>query len=75
MQDETFSLVDKAVDGDKQALEDLILSIEDLIYNLALRMLGTIHDAEDATQEIIVRVITKLSTFQKKVRFPLGYIR
>ena len=69
MQDEIFSLVDKAVSGDKQALEDLILSVEDLIYNLSLRMLGTIHDSEDATQEIIVRIITHLSAFQKKSAF------
>jgi len=29
MQNETFSLIDKAVSGDKQALENLILSVED----------------------------------------------
>ena len=69
MQDVIFSLVDKAVSGDIQALEDLILSVEDLIYNLSLRMLGTIHDSEDATQEIIVRIITHLSAFQKKSAF------
>lgn len=69
MQDETFSLINKAVSGDKQALENLVLSIEDLIFNLSLRMLGTIHDAQDATQEIMICVITKLSTFRKESAF------
>lgn len=69
MEDKTFRLIDNAVNGDKQALEDLILSIEDFIYNLSLRMLGTPHDAEDATQEIIIRMITKLSTFRKESAF------
>lgn len=66
MQDDEFSLIEKAVSGDKHALENLILSVEDLIYNLSLRMLGTIYDAQDATQEIIICVITKLSTFRKE---------
>lgn len=69
MWDETFSLIDKAVSGDKQALENLVLSIEDLIYNLSLRMLGTIHDAQDTTQEIMICVITQLSTFRKESAF------
>lgn len=69
MKDETFILVDKAVSGDKESLEKLILSVEDLIYNLSLRMLGTIHDAEDAAQEIIIRIITQLSTFRKESTF------
>lgn len=69
MHKETFSLVDKAVDGDRQALECLILGVEDLIYNLSLRMLGTIHYAEDASQEIIIRIITQLSTFRKESAF------
>lgn len=69
MQDETFELVDKAVGGDKQALESLVLGVEDSIYNLSLRMLGSIHDAQDATQEIIICVITKLSTFRKESAF------
>lgn len=69
MEEETFSLIDKAVGGDKQALENLVLSIEDLIYNLSLRMLGMIHDAQDATQEIMICVITQLSTFRKESAF------
>ncbi len=69
MKDETFILVDKAVNGDKESLEKLIVSVEDLIYNLSLRMLGTIHDAEDAAQEIIIRIITQLSTFRKESTF------
>lgn len=69
MSKETFELVDEAVRGDKAALESLINNIQDFVYNLALRMLGTPSDAEDATQEIIIKVITQLSTFRKESKF------
>lgn len=69
MKNEEFILIDKALNGDTQALEELMLGVKDLIYNLSLRMLGTTHDADDATQEIMIRIITQLSTFQKKSAF------
>ena len=58
------SLVRRAVEGDKQALEDVILSVQGQVYNLALRMLRLPQDAEDATQEILIKVVTHLSEFR-----------
>lgn len=69
MQTETFELIDKAVDGSKKALEGLLLGVEDMIYNLSLRMLGNPHDAQDASQEIMIKIITQLSTFRKESAF------
>lgn len=69
MQNETFELIDKAVNGDKKALESLLISVQDMIYNLSLRMLGSPHDADDALQEIMIKVITQLSTFRKESAF------
>ena len=46
--DEVFRLVDDAVKGDKTALESLLSDVQDMVFNLSLRMLGTIPDAEDA---------------------------
>jgi RNA polymerase sigma factor (sigma-70 family) len=69
MQNETYELIDKAVNGDKKALQSLIVSVQDLVYNLSLRMLGSPHDAEDATQEIMIKIMTQLSTFRKESAF------
>jgi RNA polymerase sigma factor (sigma-70 family) len=53
-----------AAAGDADALEAVLHELRDPVYALALRFLGNRHDAEDATQEILVRIATRLSTFE-----------
>ena len=62
--EELQALVDKATAGDKNALEMLIVGVQDIVFNLSLRMLGTFADAEDATQDILLKMITHLSSFR-----------
>ena len=62
--EELQSLVMKATSGDKEALEMLVTGVQDIIFNLSLRMLGTFADAEDATQDILLKMITHLSSFR-----------
>lgn len=61
--------IDLAKDGNADALEALILATQDHVYKLALRMLADTSAAQDATQEILIRIITKLSTFQGDSKF------
>jgi RNA polymerase sigma factor (sigma-70 family) len=63
------SLVDKAKEGDSEALEALVLSIQDRVYGLAIRMLSHPADAEDATQDILMKVVTHLGTFRQESAF------
>ena len=53
----------QAVGGDRDALDRLVRALQGDIYGLALRMLWNREDAEDATQEILVRTATRLSQF------------
>lgn len=69
MKDTLEILVEKANSGDRKALESVILNIKDYVYNLSLKMLLYPEDAEDATQEILIKVITHLSTFNHKSKF------
>lgn len=55
--------VRRAIGGDRSALEALVRALQGDIYGLALRMLCNREDAEDATQEILVRIVTRLSQF------------
>jgi RNA polymerase sigma factor (sigma-70 family) len=57
-------LVGRARGGDPVALEEVIRAAKDLVYNLAIRMLGNPTDAEDATQEILLKVVTNLGSFR-----------
>lgn len=57
-----------ALDGDRQALDTLVRALQEDVYRLALRMLWNREDAEDATQEILVRIVTRLSQFQFRSR-------
>ena len=61
--------INRALSGEKEALENIVVEVKDLIYNLSLKMLLFPEDAEDATQEILVKMITHLSTFQRKSSF------
>ncbi|MCI9576821.1 MAG: RNA polymerase sigma factor [Clostridiales bacterium] len=69
MNEELLALVDKATAGDKNALETLIAGVQDIVFNLSLRMLGTFADAEDATQDILLKMITHLSSFRGNSSF------
>ena len=61
--------VAKAQEGDRDALERVIQSIQSKVYSLALRMLWHPEDAKDATQDILLRVVTHLSTFRADSAF------
>lgn len=55
--------------GNRDALEQLIVRHQPWIYNIVLRMVYFPADAEDATQEILIKLLTNLSTFEGKSSF------
>ena len=65
---ELDELVRLAIDGDSAALDLVVRHLQANIYGLALRMLWNREDAEDATQEILVRIVTRLSQFDFRSR-------
>jgi len=62
-------LVQAAIAGDKNALQNLILRHQVFVYNLALKMTKDKSDAEDLTQEVFIKAITALSKFESKSKF------
>ena len=66
---EDQGLVLRARSGDRKALEELVQRHQAWIYNIAARMLYHPQDAEDATQEILIKVLTRLSSFEGRSSF------
>ncbi len=73
--EELLELIQKATAGDKPSLETVICSVQDLVFNLSLRMLGTFPDAEDASQDILLKVMTHLSSFKGESSFSTWVFR
>ncbi len=63
------ALVTDAQRGDSDALGKLVEAVQDDVYKIALRMVRHPLEAEDATQEILVKAITRLSTFRGEAEF------
>ncbi|WP_095587494.1 RNA polymerase sigma factor [Actibacterium ureilyticum] len=54
-----------AREGDRAALAAIVRAAERPVFNLALRMLANRADAEDATQEILIRIVTNLGNLRE----------
>jgi RNA polymerase sigma factor (sigma-70 family) len=67
--DEALPLLDAALAGNDRALEALVRGVQQPVHRLALRMLGHLADAQDATQEILIRIVTSLASFQRRSSF------
>lgn len=63
------ALVRAAVQGDRRALECLVRRHQGFIYSLAQRMLYAPEDAADATQEILISVVTNLASYRGEAKF------
>ena len=64
-----MELVGRALAGDERAFEDLITPLREKVYWRAVKALRDLDQAEDVTQETLIRAFTRLSTFRGESRF------
>ena len=62
-------LVRQCLNGDRKALDELVRLHQPFIYNVAWKMSWEPDDALDLTQEVLIKVITKLSQFNFESQF------
>jgi RNA polymerase sigma factor (sigma-70 family) len=69
IEDPGVDILNSAVQGDLAALDRVLLAIQPGVFNLSVRMLGNRDDAADATQEVLLKVVTHLGSFRGEAAF------
>ena len=63
------SVLDRAREGDEDAFAQLVSPLRDRIFWRAVKAVGDLDEAEDITQETLMRAFTRLDTFRGDSRF------
>ncbi|MBO9598173.1 MAG: sigma-70 family RNA polymerase sigma factor, partial [Cohnella sp.] len=63
------ALIKSAQAGDREALVALLREIENHVYRTAYYLLNHEQDAMDAAQEALIRIYTKINTYEEKAQF------
>ncbi|TWT73169.1 RNA polymerase sigma factor [Allorhodopirellula solitaria] len=66
---EEIDLIRRALAGEEQAFESLVLQHQDRLFHAMTHVTGSVHDAEEVTQEAFIRAFLKLDTFQQNSQF------
>ncbi|RNC85101.1 MAG: RNA polymerase sigma factor [Winogradskyella sp.] len=62
-------LIEEILKGDKKSLNSLIQKHQPFIYNIAWKMIGDSVEAQDLTQEALLKIVSNLSSFKGKSTF------
>lgn len=62
-------LIRAAQSGDRDALITLLREIEQYVYRTAYYVLNNEQDALDASQEALIRIYTKIQSYEEKAQF------
>jgi RNA polymerase sigma factor (sigma-70 family) len=63
------ALARRAADGDRAALDELLRLIEPRVLRQVSRFLPYRQDAEEATQDVLLKVATRIGTFEGRSKF------
>ena len=63
------ALVERCLEGQRDAAGGLVDRYQKRLFNVALRMLGNVQDAEDVTQTVFLNAFLKLRTYNPRYRF------
>lgn len=62
-------LVQRCLEGDSEAFRPLVERYQDVLFRVALRMLGDPEDARDCAQNAFMKAYTNLASYNVRFRF------
>src|SRR5438067_12707163 len=63
------SLIQRCLDGDQLAWDDIVRQYRRKVFNVAYKFVGSHDEAEDLTQDIFLKVFKSLYTFDRRANF------
>lgn len=66
---EDFILIDRFLGGDAKAFDELVIRHQRKAFNVAYRMLGDYHEANDIAQDAFVKIYHSLKNFRRDASF------
>jgi len=73
--EEEKAIIERVINGDKNAFEELVLANQKNVYNLALKMTRNEDDALDISQEAFIKAYNQLGKFRGDSRFSVWLYR
>lgn len=67
--DEDIQLIDAVLRGNRPAFRQLVERYQNFVFTVAFRVLKSREEAEEAAQDVFVKVYQTLHTFEKKSKF------
>lgn len=65
----TVDLINRIASGDSASFKTIVAAYQNLVYSVALKVMGNQKDAEDAVQETFVKVFKGLKSFRLESKF------
>ncbi len=75
MKSNELLLIEQSRQGNVEAFEELIKDYKKVAYNIALRVLRNVEDAEDASQEALIKVFKNIQNFNMESTFKVWMYR
>lgn len=75
MKSNELLLIEQSRQGNVDAFEELIKDYKKVAYNIALRVLRNVEDAEDASQEALIKVFKNIQNFNMQSTFKVWMYR